>query len=423
MFGLSAQKLRGRSETDDPGTPGKPANAEISSVASARRSSLDSARSRLRSRSLEENLLAALLAGALATVIGAWALQLWKASLRVPFQVGVGDELFNLVSIKDVLTHGWDLTNPNLGAPFGQELYDFPAFSGDTLYLLMVKALGILSRSPAVVTNLFFMLNFPLIAASAFWVLRRLGVSLGSAVVCATLYAVLPWRLQSYEIHIFLSAYFIVPICCYVIIAVFGGSELFARNRRLGGLRAYLTARSAAVFMLFVVIGSADNYFALFTVGLMIPAAILTFLATRRLRPLVCALAAGLIILAAVAFNGLPTIIYHLQHGNDTIATSRTPEESDRWGLALANLVLPVEGSRIPGLASLAHSYYSTVLTPAPGESDWTNLGLVGTLGLIWLTVAVGRRCLGARRDDIVERRGVYAAFGAGIAFLIGTVG
>src|SRR5580692_377723 len=396
------------------------------SAGGAQRSLSQSARARMRVNGHRADLLAALAAAVLATVIGMWALQLWKASLQVPFSFGTGDELFNLMSIKDVITHGWDLTNPSLGAPFGQELYDFPAFSGDSLYMVMIKVLGIFLGNAAVVTNVFFLLGFPLIAGIAFAVMRRLGVSIGAAIVCAVLYALLPYRLDSYEIHIFLSSYFLVPVCCYMVLAVFMGSELFARNRQRSGLRAYLTWRTAAMIVLCLLVGSSDNYFALFTVALVVPAALLTFLARRRSRPLIGGLVAAVLILGAVGLNGLPTVIYQAQHGGDTVVSARLPAEASEWGLSLANLVLPVEGSRVPLLASLAHHYYSTASVPessADSEPNWTNLGLVGTLGLLWLAVLLGISCLRTGDRSTAEQHGLHAALGAGLAFLIGTVG
>jgi hypothetical protein len=367
-------------------------------------------------------LLPALAAAALASAVAAWVLQLWRARLNVPLVIG-GDSTFPLLMVKDIITHGWVLTNPNLGAPFGQELYDYPALSGDSLYLLIIKLLGVPFHNPAVVVNLFFLLGFPLIAIIAYGVLRRLGISTGVAVVCAALYAVLPFHFGSTETHVFLSSYFLVPVCCYLTLAMFDGRELFTRDPRRSGARAYLTWRSAAAAALCLVIGCSDNYFALFTVALMAPAAILTFLATRRRRPLLGGLAGIAIILAAVTLNGLPTIVYVAEHGRDTLPGHRLPQETELWGLSLATLVLPVEDNRIPPLAHLAQRYSSTTAVPASGpgsEPSWTNLGLIGTLGLLWLAIALAIRCTRATPND---PRAPRAALAAAMAFLIGTVG
>ncbi len=378
---------------------------------------------------LGKDILPALGAAALATAIGVWVLQLWKTSLQVPFVIGAGDSLFNLIMIKDVLTHGWDLTNPSLGMPFGQELYDYPAFSGDSFYMAVIKVLGTFTGSPAVTVNAYYLLGFPLISITSFAVLRRMGISIGVAVVCAVLYATLPFHLDTNETHLFLSTYFIVPICCWLILAAFGGSELFTRDRRRAGPRVYLTRRSAAVVVVCLVVGSGDNYFALYTVAQMAPAAILAFLATRRRRPLAGAAVAVAIILGAVVLNALPTVVYHAEHGPNTVPTTRSPPETDIWGLSLANLVMPIESSRIPALAKLAFHYNSTVPVPASSptsEPAWTNIGIVGTLGLLWLAIVVGVRCVRGEGDEggnASDPRELHAAMGAGMAFLIGTVG
>jgi phosphoglycerol transferase len=370
-------------------------------------------------------LAAALGAAALASAVGALVLQLWRANLQVPFVTG-GDSTFPLLVTKDIIDHGWDLTNPNLGAPFGQELYDYPATSGDSLYLAMIKALGIPFGNPAVVLNAFFLLGFPLTATVAYAVMRRLRISIGVAVVCSTLYATLPFRFDSSETHVFLSAYFLVPVCCYLVLAALDGSELFGRDGGRSGLRAYLTWRSAALVAVCLAVGSSDNYFALFTVALMAPAVFVAFLATRRTRPLVCGVLAATIVLAAVALNGLPTIVYVAQHGHDSMPGHRVPQETEVWGLSLATLVLPIEENRIPQLASLRQRYSSTSILPANGpasEPSWTALGVVGTLGLVWLAILLAVRCVSGGSPREIDRRGPPAALAAGMAFLIGTIG
>jgi hypothetical protein len=77
-------------------------------------------------------------------------MRLWRASLQVPFQY-TGDALFYLMAIKGVLEHGWWLENPDVGAPSGQELYDFPSFVGRSLHLLLIKLLGLLFSDSALV--------------------------------------------------------------------------------------------------------------------------------------------------------------------------------------------------------------------------------------------------------------------------------
>jgi phosphoglycerol transferase len=103
-------------------------------------------------------------------------MQLWRANLWMPFTLG-GDAPYYLMVIKGILLHGWWLENPDLGAPFGQELYDFPFLAHDGFHLVLIKMLGLLSSDPVFVANVFFLLSFPLVALVAFLVLRQLGIS------------------------------------------------------------------------------------------------------------------------------------------------------------------------------------------------------------------------------------------------------
>src|SRR5207248_3389728 len=114
------------------------------------------------------------LSAVLACVAAGWALRVWRADLHVPFSYE-NDGQFYAVLVKQVL-HGWYLTNSQLGVPFGSQLFDFPQ-GGDQLSFLIVKALGLVSSDWALVMNLFYLLTFPLVALSAYVVMRQLGAS------------------------------------------------------------------------------------------------------------------------------------------------------------------------------------------------------------------------------------------------------
>jgi hypothetical protein len=369
---------------------------------------------------IRPELVPASLAALLATAAGLIALEIWRANPRVPYYLG-GDATFTLAVIKGVVAHGWYLSNPSLGAPFTQHLYDYPVFSGDGLYLLMLKLIAVPFSNPAAIVNVFFLLCFPLIAISAYIALRALGISIGAAILCAVLFTMLPYRFYRGEGHLFQGAYFTVPLGCYLVLAVFARKAFFERDSQHSGIRAYLTWRSGATVLACVIMGASDNYYAAFTTALVVLATLLTFLASRSLRILTSGLAVAGIVLATMILSGLPTLIYESQHGSDPAVGRRLPMESDMYGLTLADLVLPTAGSRIQPLADLTQRYQATA--PAPvGEGHSANIGLIATLGLLWLTIAFAVRGLGEKTLRVADRE-TYAAVGAGLAFLIATVG
>jgi hypothetical protein len=372
---------------------------------------------------LRGELPAALFAATLATAIGVILLQAWQANLRVPLYTSPGgDTTFGLAVIKGTLEHGWYLTNSDLGAPLGQQLFNYPAFSGDSLYLLIIKIIGIPFSNPAVVENLFFLLCFPLIAMSAYAGLRILGISTGASIVCAVLFTLLPYHFYDGEGHLFQGSYFTVPLGCCLFIAVLSGKTFFSRSARRHGARAYLTWRTGAAVLACLIMGSSDNYYAIFTAILVLLAAMLAFLAKRSLRTLASGAMIAMLIVAVVALNGLPTLIYTSQHGGDPAVGHRQPAESDMYALSLADLVLPIAGHRIEPLSQLAEEYQATATAPT-GEGHSATLGAIGTLGLLGLLIAFVVRALRADRLRVADPRYAYAALGAGLAFLIGTVG
>src|SRR5262245_10981691 len=138
----------------------------------------------------------ALLVGLTAILLVVPILQLWDADLHVPIAsvyepeddyVYAGDAPFYLMLAKGGVDHAWFLTNPTLGWPLGQQVYDLPQ-SLDNLNLAGIKVLDIVGGDAAAAINVFFVLTFATVAVSAFLVLRRLRVTAPTAFVGALLF-------------------------------------------------------------------------------------------------------------------------------------------------------------------------------------------------------------------------------------------
>ena len=116
-------------------------------------------------------------------------LRLWDADLAVPLSAA-GDGPQTQMFAQGVIEAGWFLRNDRLGMPGGQELYDFPM--ADHLHFASIKVIGLAFPDAALAVNLFYLLTFPLVALTALYFLRQLGVGYPVAVVAALLYCCLP---------------------------------------------------------------------------------------------------------------------------------------------------------------------------------------------------------------------------------------
>ena len=158
-------------------------------------------------------LLWVLATAAVAMLVAVVDLKLWKMHPRVPIFDPSGDGSYYMATIKGVLEHGWFWHNPDLGAPFGQANFDFPAPFGDLAHYLIVSVLGVvLGGDPVLVFNAFFLLCFALIAVVAYAVMRDLGAARLPALVCSVLFAFLPYHLLRNQSHLFLTSYYAIAL-------------------------------------------------------------------------------------------------------------------------------------------------------------------------------------------------------------------
>jgi phosphoglycerol transferase len=344
-------------------------------------------------------------------------LRLWHADLHVPFSY-VDDGNLAHMFVKEILHGGWYERTSQLGAPSGQELYDYPVLNGDTLNVLVIKVLGLFSSDSSVVLNLFYLLTYPLVALAAFLVLRRLRLSRPVALVCSILYTLLPYHFLRGEPHLLLTAYYAVPLGAYLVLSVLDDEPLFARRSRAGPrLLAYASRRSLTTVALVLVLATASGsfYYSGFTVVLVAAAALLRFAVSRSRR----VLATGAVLVGVLVGLSLvqlaPSLVYRARHGTDPEVAHRYAFESEFYSLKLSLLVLPVDHHRIGALAR-AKARYETHFRAT--EARLATLGIVGTVGFLWLLFVALATCVGARTG-----RYRTPAAATVIAFLIATIG
>jgi phosphoglycerol transferase len=255
--------------------------------------------------------------------------------------------------------------------------------------------LGTITGSVGATVNVFFLLTFAAVAVSMFLVLRALGASRGVASVVALLYTYLPYHFARGVPHLFLSAYWVVPLAGYLLLRVASARPPFTDERDDGtGWRVRVTTRSSVLwFLACVAIASSGAYYAAFTLLFLVILAVVDFIARRRMR----VLASAGVVVAAIAvvglFNVAPNLIYIAVHGQDTDVVRRNPAETEFEGLKLSQLVLPVEQHRVHALAELQAK--STKRTPTRSERG-QQLGAIGAAGLAGLLVAL---LVAIRRD------------------------
>ena len=311
-------------------------------------------------------------------------LHIWHADLRIPlYYANAGDVFGQIISSMFTVDH-WSpyVLDPRLGAPLALNTPDYPSLS--ELHFLCEKLLQIVVVNPFVAFNLYFLALFPLSAVTAFYALRRIGLPNFAAFAPAVLFAVLPYRFFRGESHLFISAYWVVPLILLACIDLANNGEWW--RRRTGRVSITPTRAGLYAAICSLLIASDTQYsaaFALFFIGL---GALIGTLRSRTWRPIIGALAMTLIIGLTLAAQAAPVYFFQKTHGVNAQAYQRYPEESQYYGLQIAELLLPVPGHRIPKLASIRSQFDAR--NPFNNESSWGSLGAIGSIGfLLLLTV------------------------------------
>jgi phosphoglycerol transferase len=314
-------------------------------------------------------LLAAVVSFAIAiTVMG-----LWDADLRTPLNPH-SDGLLHAAMIRGTLDDGNPRVIERVGEPGDLDFRDFPAT--DNLSLLLIRGLSLAIRDAGLLLNVYFLLTFPLVTASAFLVTRRLGLTIVSSWVVAILYAMLPYHFMRSVGHLFLSAYFMVPPAILVALWLSRGEPLF--QRREPGFRPGLTI---AAITLSLILGCCGVYYPFFACAIFVIAGVTGCAVRRTWWPALNAAIVIALVFGTVGANLAPSILKERSEGKLSVA-KRVAAESELYGLKVTQLILPIRDHRIDAWNRLRQEYQSF---PLVNENELASLGVVGSAGFLVL--------------------------------------
>lgn len=303
---------------------------------------------------------------------------LGRADLRYPIAMNYkgGDGTYYAAQVKILLETGWVYHHPDLGAPFGLDLYDFAHF--DALHLLIMKLLGYAFHNWAVVLNVYFLLGYGLTTVTALLLFRHLRIAPAVAVALAILFAFQPYHLYRGQGHLMLSGYYLLPL------------QLFAMGWLLSphgladgeGVSLWRSWRCRVACLVAFVAIFAGHYYSAFALMAYATAAVYTGLRLGTWRPVAHAgLLAG-VVAFGFTLNLLPNAVYWAREGSNRMVSAKNPAGSEVYAFRLAPAVFPIKYHRLRPLRKIREHYNAATPTPA---HELRPIGLVASAGLIGL--------------------------------------
>jgi hypothetical protein len=315
----------------------------------------------------------------LSLAILACVMQLWRADLRVPFTY-TGDALLYGIATKGAIEEGWWLHNSSLGAPTGLKYEAYPAI--ENFHFLLIKLISIFSSDYALTLNLYYLLTFPLTAITSLYFFKYFKFSFGSALFGSLLFTFLPYHFfRSY--HLFLAAYYMVPLMILVILWVCSGKPFlvqFGDNKRWPRLE-FKSYESVFSIVVCVIVGSCGLYYPFFSCFLLLIAGANTCVQRKKIAALLAPAILVGILAGTVFINHLPLAIYQYTHGSSGLG-QRSVVDAEVMGFKITQLLLPIGGHRWMPLRALKYRYN---LGPLVNENDTASLGFVGSIGFLIL--------------------------------------
>jgi len=305
----------------------------------------------------------------------------WGWRLHVPFSTAFDTQL-NAIFAKNVLT-GSVYSTARLGAPFGQHLQDFPV-GGDRWSYLLVRGIGLVSNDPYTVLNIFFILGFGLIASCMYLVARELRLGVTTSSVVALLATFLPYHFWRGEMHIWLSNYVGQPLMVLLAVWIVRDElRLPLVHRRLGRWSATERRRLAITIASVVVLGGNDGYYTIYAGCTLVAAGVIAQIRRRSWRSLASGAIVAVAVMAVLAANLVPELLWRARHGVDHQVAQRLLVENDDYALRLVRLLLPGPDHRFAPFAWVG----GRTVRGEGGEFA----GIIGSVGLVagWVLLAV----------------------------------
>lgn len=341
-----------------------------------------------------------------------YVLNLKGFNINIPY-IYTGDGLSSSLFIKGTIENGWYNLNPDLGAPFGLEMYDYP-LGGDNLQYLIMKFIGLFSGNYVVVMNAYYLLTFPLCMITAFMVLKSLKVNFFLSLSISLLYTFLPYHIIRTG-HLFLLGYYMVPLITLIILWVAHKENFILTQTDKFKFRFTRNRYLLLGFLICILTGSTGAYYAFFSCFFLLVIGLVSFLNEKNVRKLLVSFILIFFIGTSLLINISPSIYSKLTNPKENGVSSRNFEAAETYGLKIAQLLLPTTNHNVEWIKEKKNEYNTKA--PLVNENDTSSLGVIGSIGFLMLLLH-----LFMRRTKRIEYNNTLSLLNIS-AILLGTVG
>ncbi len=311
----------------------------------------------------------------------------FSADFNIPFAFE-SDSLVYAAWIKGTMEHGWYLKNPSLAAPGISDVTDFPL--SDSFHFFLAKLIYFITKgNVAFVINLLYLLSYPLVACTALFAFKRLGMILPFAFAASLLFAFQTSHFFCNEVHLLLSAYYMIPIGIWLGFWLCENRIIFFSMKECGNIKQFVLKNYTLLLVSIscFIIGSCGVYYAFFTNFFILVLGISIAFKEGKTYPAKHALLAVSLISFALLINITPFLLSLWDFGRSAVAL-RPPYQAEQYALKIMQILLPPLAHRLKSFADFSYQYYTCPFMNLWG-SGCSYIGFFAIIGFLGLIVSL----------------------------------
>jgi len=331
------------------------------------------------------------ISGLLCLFIVSFVLNLFYIDWRVPFSVA-GDAIGGLASAQ-IHIRG-DARFFNIGIDISR------------LQFLKMWFLSLFINESGLLVNVFYILTFFTVGLTTTFALRLLRIRPILSILGGVIYCFLPFHFWRGTTHLFLSTYAIIPLVCVLALWICAGDLEFNKTHR---------TKTITAFIIIILLSMTATQLS-FLAGMVLAFAVfLNFLEFRSLRKLIAPIVLCLTLVVIVILFLLPYFLHVADGGISPMQGNRSLRCAEIFALRFVELMLPVQGHRIPAFESFRSTYVSQVSLGAREGTFSSALGVFMSVGFI-ISIFIAVR---SRTIPTVHNSAILNLF----IFILGTLG
>jgi phosphoglycerol transferase len=339
-----------------------------------------------------------------------------KIDLNVPLSYSGGDSTLSLVEARLISETGGTIVNNSIGAPFGNNGYDFSANMMHNFDNIILKLCVWIFKEPAISVNIFYFSLFIMIGLISFFVMRQLKIRHIYAILGSLTFEFMPYIFMRGINHLVLSAYQFVPLSILICVWAYREEDFLVLNKNFFKNKKNIIALVSTI----LIANNGISYYAFFTclflAIVMVSKTIKTWNINSTIKPIILI---GLICMFT-AINAIPSYIYNLKNGTNNIAVTRSTADAEMYGLKITQLILPVNGHGIPFLENGINTYNTKM--PLVNENRSSYLGVLGIVGFMSLLLFLFRKRNNNVTSDNISKLEILSEMNV-FAVLFATIG